>query len=97
MSRVLNCLTQDLITLLCQLLENNPRIALETLTLSAPVLVDQLKQVKSRAVDTRDVGHALQGHLQQWLATHPQTTIAASSLLSIPELVCPGFEPRNGR
>lgn len=79
--RTLNTLTQNLIESLTQLLQQPEEDALESLKVCAPVLIEQLEQVLSRAVDRRDIDAQLRVVLEKWLQQHPQPETAEHALI----------------
>ena len=48
---------------------------------SAPVLIDELQQIKERAVDRRDIGPQIQAALDEWLQQHPLPEKAQEALI----------------
>ncbi|MFK4135349.1 Uncharacterised protein [Pseudomonas luteola] len=89
MSRALDNLTSCLIDDLVQLMTNHPVAAQRSLEISAPVLIESLKQIKLWAVDRRDIQSSLSQHLGVWLKQYPQPKEAAQELLNISISVCP--------
>lgn len=79
--RTLNTLTQNLIESLIQLLKTPGEDALQSLKVSAPVLIEQLEQVLVRAVDRRDTESQLRTVLDEWFRQHPQPELAETSLI----------------
>ncbi|MHB9797819.1 hypothetical protein ACYCAX_08400 [Pseudomonas sp. MT3] len=79
--RILNSLTQNLIENLTQLLKHPGQEALQTLEVCAPVLIDELQQIKERAVDRRDIGPQIQAALDEWLQQHPLPEKAQEALI----------------
>ena len=79
--RTLDSLTQSLIESLTQLLQIPEADALECLKVCAPVLIEQLQQVRVRAVDRRDIEFQLRTTLEDWLRQHPQPEIAEQDLI----------------
>ena len=78
--RTLNCLTQNLIESLTQLLQKPGEDALQTLKVCAPVLIEQLQEVLVRAVDRRDFEGQLRAVLEVWLTNYPQSSAAERAL-----------------
>ena len=78
--RTLNCLTQNLIESLTQLLQKPREDALQTLEVCAPVLIEQLQEVLVRAVDRRDFEVQLRAVMEVWLGEYPQSSEAEASL-----------------
>lgn len=80
--RVLNTLTQNLIESLTQLLKSPGEDALQALEVSAPVLIEELQQIKSNALDRREVMPRIQSALNEWLQRYPQQEDALKDLLA---------------
>lgn len=74
--RVMNTLTQNIIDNLIQLLKDPGHDTLQSLSVCAPVLIDELQQIKKNALDRRDI----QGLLDEWLKQHPQPEGAIKDL-----------------
>ena len=70
--RVMNTLTQNIIDNLTQLLKDPGDDTLQSLSVCAPVLIDELQQIKVNALDRRDIMPLIQGVLDEWLKQHPQ-------------------------
>lgn len=70
--RVMNTLTQNIIDSLTQLLKDPGHDTLQSLSVCAPVLIDELQQIKINALDRRDIMPLIQGVLADWLKQHPQ-------------------------
>ncbi|MBC2659072.1 hypothetical protein H7A76_26845 [Pseudomonas sp. MSSRFD41] len=80
--RVLNTLTQNLIESLTQLLKSPGEDALQALEVCAPVLIEELQQIKSNALDRREVMPQIQSALNEWLQRHPQQEETVKDLLA---------------
>ncbi|MEZ1841211.1 hypothetical protein QVM62_25530 [Pseudomonas putida] len=70
--RVMNTLTQNIIDSLTQLLKEPGHDTLQSLSVCAPVLIDELQQIKNNALDRRDIIPLVQSVLDEWLKQHPQ-------------------------
>ena len=70
--RVMNTLTQNIIDSLTQLLRDPGHDTLQSLSVCAPVLIDELQQLKNNALDRRDIMPLIQSVLDEWLKQHPQ-------------------------
>ncbi|AIN56996.1 hypothetical protein N7592_06230 [Pseudomonas juntendi] len=70
--RVMNTLTQNIIDSLTQLLKEPGHDTLQSLSVCAPVLIDELQQIKNNALDRRDIIPLVQSVLDEWLKEHPQ-------------------------
>ena len=70
--RVMNTLTQNIIDSLTQLLKDPGHDTLQSLSVCAPVLIDELQQIKNNALDRRDIIPLVQSVLDEWLKEHPQ-------------------------
>jgi hypothetical protein len=70
--RVMNTLTQNIIDSLTQLLKEPGHDTLQLLSVCAPVLIDELQQIKNNALDRRDIIPLVQSVLDEWLKEHPQ-------------------------
>ncbi|WP_225789553.1 hypothetical protein [Pseudomonas sp. Marseille-P8916] len=70
--RVMNTLTQNIIDSLTQLLKEPGHDTLQSLSVCAPVLIDELQQIKNNALDRREIMPLIQGVLDEWLKQHPQ-------------------------
>lgn len=70
--RVMNTLTQNIIDNLTQLLKDPGHDTLQSLSVCAPVLIDELQQIKNNALDRRDIIPLVQSVLDEWLKQHPQ-------------------------
>jgi len=68
----MNTLTQNIIDSLTQLLRDPGHDTLKSLSVCAPVLIDELQQIKKNALDRRDIMPLIQGVLDEWLKQHPQ-------------------------
>ncbi|OAI93442.1 MULTISPECIES: hypothetical protein [Pseudomonas] len=79
--RVMNILTQNIIDNLTQLLKDPGRDTLQSLSVCAPVLIDELQQIKKNAIDRRDIMPLIQGALNEWLKQHPQPDGALRDLM----------------
>lgn len=80
--RVMNTLTQNIIDSLTQLLKDPGHDTLQSLSVCAPVLIDELQQIKINALDRRDIMPLIQGVLDEWLKQHPQPEGAIHDLLA---------------
>ncbi len=80
--RVMNHLTQSLIESLTQLLKNPGQDTLQSLEICAPVLIDELQQIKENALDRRDLMPLIQTALDEWLQQHPQPEGAVEDLIN---------------
>lgn len=78
--RVMNTLTQNIIDSLTQLLKEPGHDTLQSLSVCAPVLIDELQQIKNNALDRRDIMPLIQGVLNEWLKQHPQPEGAIQDL-----------------
>ncbi|WP_252090627.1 hypothetical protein [Pseudomonas sp. MWU13-3659] len=78
--RVMNTLTQSIIDNLTQLLKDPGHDTLQSLAICAPVLIEELQQIKNNAVDRRDLLPLLQGVFSEWLQQHPQPEGALADL-----------------
>lgn len=78
--RVMNTLTQNIIDSLTQLLKEPAHDTLQSLSVCAPVLIDELQQIKNNALDRRDIIPLLQSVLDEWLKQHPQPDGAIQDL-----------------
>ncbi len=78
--RVMNTLTQSIIDNLTQLLKEPGHDTLQSLSVCAPVLIDELQQIKNNALDRRDIMPLIQGVLDEWLKQHPQPEGAIQDL-----------------
>ncbi|MDZ5738042.1 hypothetical protein [Pseudomonas asiatica] len=78
--RVMNTLTQSIIDNLTQLLKDPGHDTLQSLSVCAPVLIDELQQIKNNAVDRRDIMPLIQAVLNEWLKQHPQPEGAIQDL-----------------
>lgn len=82
--RVMDQFTQDLIDSLTGLLrQSHLPETLTALQICAPVLISNLRAVKSRAVDRREIEVQLDTALKDWLAKHPQPDDAQQALLEV--------------
>ncbi|AZL70125.1 MULTISPECIES: hypothetical protein [Pseudomonas] len=89
--RVMNTLTQSIIDSLTQLLKDPGHDTLQSLSVCAPVLIDELQQIKNNAVDRRDIMPLIQAVLNEWLKQHPQPEGAIQDLqAALQQLVQPG-------
>lgn len=79
--RVMNHLTQSIIENLTQLLKNPGQDTLQSLEVCAPVLIDDLQQIKDNALDRRDFIPLIQTALDEWLQQHPQPEGAMEDLI----------------
>lgn len=79
--RTLSSLTQNLINILIQILQNPEQDALKTLKICAPVLIEELQQIQQRAVDRRDIVPHIKQLLDEWLQQHPQPDAARKALI----------------
>lgn len=79
--RTLDTLTQSLIKSLTELLQQPQEDALESLKVSAPVLIEQLQQILVRGVDRWDIDAQLRVVLEGWLREHPQPEEAERELV----------------
>lgn len=79
--RVMNHLTQSLIESLTQLLKEPGQDTLQSLEICAPVLIDELQQIKENALDRRDLMPLIQTALNEWLQQHPQPEGAVEALI----------------
>jgi hypothetical protein len=79
--RVMNHLTQSLIESLTQLLKKPGQDTLQSLKICAPVLIDELQQIKENAFDRRDLMPLIQTALDEWLQQHPQPEGAIEDLI----------------
>lgn len=79
--RVMNHLTQSLIESLTQLLKKPGQDTLQFLEICAPVLIDELQQIKENALDRRDLMPLIQTALNEWLQQHPQPEGAVEDLI----------------
>ncbi len=70
--RVMNTLTRNIIDSLTQLLKEPGHDTLQSLSVCAPVLIDELQQIKNNALDRRDIIPLVQSVLDGWLKQHPQ-------------------------
>jgi hypothetical protein len=68
----MNTLTQNIIDSLTQLLKEPGHDTLQSLSVCAPVLIDELQQIKNNALDRRDIIPLVQSVLDEWLKEHPQ-------------------------
>ncbi|MDU9402610.1 hypothetical protein RTH46_08910 [Pseudomonas sp. zfem004] len=80
--RVMNNLTQNIIDSLTQLLKDPGHDTLQSLSVCAPVLIDELQQIKNNALDRRDIMPLIQTALNEWLHQHPQPEGAMTDLLN---------------
>lgn len=78
--RVMNTLTQSIIDNLTQLLKAPGHDTLQSLSVCAPVLIDELQQIKNNAVDRRDIMPLIHAVLNEWLEQHPQPEGAIQDL-----------------
>ncbi|WP_110968396.1 hypothetical protein [Pseudomonas huaxiensis] len=78
--RVMNTLTQNIIDNLTQLLKDPGHDTLQSLSVCAPVLIDELQQIKNNALDRRDIIPLVQCVLDEWLKQHPQPDGAIQDL-----------------
>lgn len=81
--RVMNTLTQNIIDNLTQLLKDPGHDTLQSLSVCAPVLIDELQQIKNNALDRRDIMPLIQGVLDEWLKQHPQPEGAIHDLQAV--------------
>ncbi|MGJ3439134.1 hypothetical protein AAZU54_03910 [Pseudomonas sp. Je.1.5.c] len=79
--RVMNHLTQSLIESLTQLLKKPGQDTLKSLEICAPVLIDELQQIKDNALDRRDLMPLIHTALNEWLQQHPQPEGAVEDLI----------------
>lgn len=79
--RVMNTLTQNIIDSLSQLLKEPGHDTLQSLSVCAPVLIDELQQIKENALDRRDLIPLIQTALDEWLQQHPQPEGAVEDLI----------------
>lgn len=70
--RVMNTLTQNIIDSLTQLLRDPGHDTLQSLSVCAPVLIDELQQIKINALDRRDIMPLIQAVLDELLKQTPQ-------------------------
>ena len=85
--RVMNTLTQSIIDNLTQLLKDPGHDTLQSLSICAPVLIDELQQIKNNAVDRRDIMPLIQSVLNEWLKQHPQPEGAIRDLQAALQLL----------
>jgi hypothetical protein len=78
----MNTLTQSIIDNLTQLLREPGHDTLQSLSVCAPVLIDELQQIKNHAVDRRDIFPLIQVALNEWLRQYPQPERAIQDLQS---------------
>lgn len=76
----MNTLTQNIIDSLTQLLKDPGHDTLQSLSVCAPVLIDELQQIKNNALDRRDIIPQIQVVLDEWLKQHPQPEGAIQDL-----------------
>ncbi|MBP7875644.1 hypothetical protein KA012_01445 [Candidatus Woesebacteria bacterium] len=79
--RVMNTLTQNIIDNLTQLLKDPGQDTLQSLSVCAPVLIDELQQIKKNALDRREILPLIQTALNEWLQQHPQPEGALDDLM----------------
>jgi hypothetical protein len=92
--RVMNTLTQNIIDSLTQLLKDPGHDTIQSLSICAPVLIDELQQIKINALDRREIIPLIQGVLDEWLKHHPQPEGAIHELqAALQQLGQPNVRP----